>query len=54
MRSRKSTAVVIDQTLRLCRARLLCADLRAEGLLASAPQAVVLLADRLLETLDQR
>jgi hypothetical protein len=54
VRSRKSTAILIDQTRRLCRARLLCAELRAEGLLASAPQVVALLADRLLETLDER
>lgn len=54
MRSRKSTAIVIDETQKLSRARLLCANLRAEGLLASAPQVVALLADRLLETLAER
>jgi hypothetical protein len=47
----KPTAAILSDAEGLRRARLLCADLRAERLLAQAPQALLLLADRLLQSL---
>jgi hypothetical protein len=49
-----STRKIAAKTVSLERARRVCATLRQEGSLAQVPCAVLLLANRLLESLKSR
>gem|GEM_PF-5385536 len=54
MSRHNSTHEIAAETVSLERARRVCVMLRQEGILAQAPCAVSLLADRLLESLKLR
>ena len=51
VRKLDAVAEIVTVTASLERARLICALLRQEGILARSPQAVLHLADRLTESL---